>query len=105
MLGFARPRPGEVAAKGNGPVVVADVESGQVDRQLLAAVARLAGVERVVVSGDRLAGESRSAFAVAVGGDELVVKLVPRTERAMDNQRRLVRLVSDLRRRGYPAPE
>jgi Ser/Thr protein kinase RdoA (MazF antagonist) len=72
---------------------------------LLAVVARLAGVDRVVVGGERLGGESGSVFAVAAGGDELVVKLVPGGRDAMGRQRRLARLVDDLRRRGYPAPE
>src|SRR5215470_1265436 len=84
---------------------MADHELAQADRQLLDAVARLTGVDRVVVVDETLHGESRSAFAVAAGGDELVVKLVPGAQRAVDNQRRLVRLVGDLRRRGYPAPE
>jgi aminoglycoside phosphotransferase (APT) family kinase protein len=68
-------------------------------------VARVAGVDRVVVTDETLQGESRSTFAVVAGADELVVKLVPGAERAIDNQRRLIRLVSELRRRGYPAPE
>ena len=80
-------------------------ESAQPDPQLLRAVARLAGVDRVVVVDETLHGESRSTFAVAAGDDELVVKLVPGAQRAIDNQQRLVRLVRDLRRRGYPAPE
>jgi aminoglycoside phosphotransferase (APT) family kinase protein len=84
---------------------VADREPAQPDRQLLDAVARLAGVDRVLVVDETLHGESRSAFAVAAADDELVVKLVPGAQRASDNQRRLVRLVRDLRRRGYPAPE
>jgi aminoglycoside phosphotransferase (APT) family kinase protein len=75
------------------------------DRQLLDAVARLAGVDRVLIMDERLAGESRSTVAVAAGDDELVVKLIPGAERALDNQQRLIRLVSDLRQRGYPAPE
>jgi aminoglycoside phosphotransferase (APT) family kinase protein len=77
----------------------------QPDRQLLDAVARLAGVDRVLVMDEALGGESHSTFLVAAGDDELIVKLVTGAQRAMDNQRRLVRLVSDLRRRGYPAPE
>jgi aminoglycoside phosphotransferase (APT) family kinase protein len=80
-------------------------ERAQPDRQILDAVARLAGVDRVLVVDETLRGESRSTFAVATGDDELVVKLVPGAPRAIDNQRRLVRLVRDLRRRGYPAPE
>jgi aminoglycoside phosphotransferase (APT) family kinase protein len=75
------------------------------DRQLLDAVARVAGVDRVLPADETLHGESRSAFAVAAGDDQLVVKLVPGGQRAIDNQRRLVRVVRDLRRRGYPAPE
>jgi Ser/Thr protein kinase RdoA (MazF antagonist) len=47
----------------------------------------------------------RAAFAVGAGGDELIVKLVPGGQRAIENQRRLVRLVGDLRGRGFPAPE
>jgi aminoglycoside phosphotransferase (APT) family kinase protein len=84
---------------------MADREPAQPDRQLLDAVARLAGVDRVLLVDETLHGESRSAVAVAAGDDELVVKLVPGAPRAIDNQRRLVRLVRDLRRRGYPAPE
>jgi aminoglycoside phosphotransferase (APT) family kinase protein len=84
---------------------VADRELAQPDRQILDAVARLAGVDRVLVVDEMLQGESRSTFAVAAGDDELVVKLVPGARQALHNQRRLVRLVRDLRRRGYPAPE
>ena len=84
---------------------MADHELVQPDPQLLDAVARLAGVDRVLVADEKLRGESRSTFAVAADDHELVVKLVPGAQGAMDNQRRLVRLVRDLRRRGYPAPE
>lgn len=84
---------------------MADREQAQPDRQVLDAVARLAGVDRVLRVDETLHGESRSTFAVAAGDDELVVKLVPGGRRAIDNQWRLVRLVRDLRRRGYPAPE
>lgn len=90
---------------------MADGELAQRDRQLLDAVARLAGVDRVLVMDEALLGESRSTFAVAAGDVELVVKLVAGAQqaignqRAMENQRRLVRLVHALRLRGYPAPE
>jgi aminoglycoside phosphotransferase (APT) family kinase protein len=84
---------------------MADRELTQPDRQLLDAVARLAGVGHVLVTDETLHGESRSTFAVAAGDDEFVVKLVPGAQRTIDNQRRLVRLVRDLRLRGYPAPE
>ena len=84
---------------------MAGSEIAQPDRQILDAVARLAGVDRVTVAEEALGGESRSAFAVAAGEDRLVVKLVPGGQGALDNQRRLVRLVGGLRRRGYPAPE
>ena len=84
---------------------MADHALAQPDPQLLDAVARLAGVDRVLVVDETLGGESRSAVTVAAGDDELVVKLVPGGQRAVDNQRRLVRLVRDLRRRGYPAPK
>jgi aminoglycoside phosphotransferase (APT) family kinase protein len=66
-------------------------------------MARLAGADRVLVTGESLGGESRSAFAVAAGEGELVVKLVLCGELA--SQRRLVRLVGGLRERGCPAPE
>jgi aminoglycoside phosphotransferase (APT) family kinase protein len=67
----------------------------------------VAGVGGVRVTDEALLGESRSTFAVAADGDgdEYVVKLVPPAGRAIDNQRRLIRMVGDLRRRGYPAPE
>jgi len=84
---------------------MADRALAQQDRQLLDAVARLAGVDHVLVMDETLHGESRSTFAVAAGDDEFIVKLVPGAQRTIDNQRRLVRLVRDLRRRGYPAPE
>jgi hypothetical protein len=75
------------------------------DRRLLDAVARIAGVGCVQVMDEVLPGESNSAFVVAAGDDRLVGKLVPGGPNALGNQRRLVRLVSGLRRRGYPAPE
>jgi Ser/Thr protein kinase RdoA (MazF antagonist) len=84
---------------------MADHQLAQPDRQLLDAVARLAGVDGVFVMDETLRGESRSVFAVAAGANELIVKLVQGGQRSIDNQRRLVRLVRDLRRRGYPAPE
>jgi aminoglycoside phosphotransferase (APT) family kinase protein len=84
---------------------MADHELAQPDRRLLDVVARLAGVDRVWVTDETLQGESRSTFAVAAGGEEFVVKLVPAAGQATDNQLRLVRIVRDLRQRGYPAPE
>lgn len=66
---------------------------------------RNSGVDRVWVTDETLQGESRSTFAVAAGGEEFVVKLVPAAGRAIHNQLRLVRMVRDLRQRGYPAPE
>jgi aminoglycoside phosphotransferase (APT) family kinase protein len=84
---------------------MADRELAEPDPELLRAVARLAGAGRVVLMDEPLEGESHSTFAVAAGDDELVVKLVPAAPSALDNQRRLLRLVADLRRRGYPAPE
>lgn len=80
-------------------------ERTQPDRRLLDAVARVAGADSVEVMNEVLPGESRSAFVVAVGDDQLIVKLVPGGPNAVANQRRLVRLVTGLRRRGYPAPE
>jgi aminoglycoside phosphotransferase (APT) family kinase protein len=84
---------------------MADHELAQPDRRLLDVVARLAGVDRVWVTDETLQGESRSTFAVAAGGEEFVVKLVPTAGQAFNNQLRLVRMVRDLRQRGYPAPE
>ena len=84
---------------------MADHELAQPDRRLLDVVARLAGVDRVWVTDETLQGESRSTFAVAAGGEEFVVKLVPAAGQAINNQLRLVRMVRDLRQRGYPAPE
>jgi aminoglycoside phosphotransferase (APT) family kinase protein len=86
-------------------ITMADRELARHDRELLSAVARLAGVSSVLVTDEELPGESRSTFVVNAGDDELVVKLIPGASRAMDNQRRLIRLVAGLRRRGYPAPE
>jgi aminoglycoside phosphotransferase (APT) family kinase protein len=65
-------------------------------------VALVAGVDRVLVTAETFQGESRSTFGVVAGDDEFVVKLVQGT---IGNQWRLVRLVGELRRRGYPAPE
>jgi aminoglycoside phosphotransferase (APT) family kinase protein len=84
---------------------MADRAPARPDRPLLDVVARIAGADCVRVMEDALPGESRSAFVVAAGEDQLVVKLVPGGRNALGNQRRLVRLVSGLRRRGYPAPE
>jgi Ser/Thr protein kinase RdoA (MazF antagonist) len=75
------------------------------DRRLLDAVAQIAGADSVRVMDEVLPGESHSAFVVSVGEDELIVKLVPGGRNTLGNQRRLVHLVSGLRRRGYPAPE
>jgi aminoglycoside phosphotransferase (APT) family kinase protein len=86
-------------------IVMADHELAHPDQQLLDAVARITGVGRVLVVDETLTGESRSTFAVAAAADELIVKVVPGAPEALDNQRRLVRIVRDLRRRGYPAPE
>ncbi len=84
---------------------MAGCERNWPDRRLLDAVARFAGANCVQVMDEVLPGESGSAFVVASGDDQLVVKLVPAGRNALDNQRRLIRLVSGLRRRGYPAPE
>jgi aminoglycoside phosphotransferase (APT) family kinase protein len=84
---------------------VDDRQPAPPDQQLLDAVARVADVGRVLPVDEELLGESRSTFAVAADDEDLVVKLVASGQHAFDNQRRLVRLVRDLRRRGYPAPE
>ena len=98
---------GSAAVSGEipGRSTMADHELAQPDRRLLGVVARLAGVDRVWVTDETLQGESRSTFAVAAGGEEFVVKLVPAAGQAIDNQLRLVRMVRDLRQRGFPAPE
>jgi hypothetical protein len=84
---------------------VAGCERTWPDRLLLDAVARIAGAHAVQVMDEVLGGESGSAFVVAAGDEQLVAKLVPGGRNALGNQRRLIRLVSGLRRRGYPAPE
>lgn len=73
--------------------------------RLLAEVARVAGVPGAELVGETPRGESRSTFIVAAGAEELVVKVVPDDRSVLENQWRLVRLVGDLRSRGYPAPE
>lgn len=75
------------------------------DSRVLAEVARVAGSPGVEFVGETPQGESRSTFMVRAGTEELIVKLAPGGPSALENQRRLVRLVSGLRRRGYPAPE
>ena len=98
---------GSAAVSGEipGRSTMADHELAQPDRRLLGVMARLAGVDRVWVTDETLQGESRSTFAVAAGGEEFVVKLVPAAGQAIDNQLRLVRMVRDQRQRGFPAPE
>jgi Ser/Thr protein kinase RdoA (MazF antagonist) len=77
----------------------ADVSAG-----VLAAVADIVGAE-VRLLGATPSGESKSAFRLATGRRELVLKLTPSTPGAMDNRTRLTQLVGRLRSRGYPAPE
>jgi aminoglycoside phosphotransferase (APT) family kinase protein len=55
--------------------------------------------------GGTIQGESRSTYLVTSGSGDLIVKLVPESADALDNQRRLLRLVGTLRKRAYPAPE
>ena len=73
--------------------------------RLLAEVARVAGAPGAELVGEPPRGESRSTFIVAAGTEELVVKVAPDGGPVLENQWRLVRLVGDLRSRGYPAPE
>jgi len=73
--------------------------------RLLAEVARVAGAPGAELVGETPRGESRSTFIVAAGAEELVVKVTPGGRPVLENQWRLVRLVGDLRSRGYPAPE
>lgn len=73
--------------------------------RLLAKVARVAGAPGAELVGETPRGESRSTFVVAAGAEKLVVKVAPGGRSVLENQWRLVRLVGDLRRRGYPAPE
>lgn len=65
----------------------------------------MAGTDGVELVGGTPKGESRTTFIVMAGTEELVVKVVPGGPSALENQERLVRLVDDLRSRGYPAPE
>ena len=67
---------------------MANHEVAQPDRRLLDVVAQLADGDRVWVTDETLQGESHSTFAVAVGGEEFVVKLVPAAGRAIDYQLR-----------------
>jgi aminoglycoside phosphotransferase (APT) family kinase protein len=73
--------------------------------RLLAEVAKVAGSPGVELVGETPRGESRTTFIVAAGSAELVVKVVPEGRSALESQWRLVRLIGDLRSRGYPAPE
>ena len=68
-------------------------------------MARLAGSPGAELVGETPRGESRTTFIVAAGGEELIVKVAPGDQSALQRQRRLVRLVGGLRVRGYPAPE
>lgn len=75
------------------------------ESRILDEVARTAGVPGATFVGETPQGESRSAFLVKAGTEELIVKVAPGGPSALENQRRLVRLVGGLRSRGYPAPE
>jgi aminoglycoside phosphotransferase (APT) family kinase protein len=84
---------------------VASPQSFRKSGRLLAEVARVARAPGVELVGDTPGGESRTTFIVAAGTDQLVVKVAPGGRPALESQWRLVRLVGDLRSRGYPAPE
>jgi aminoglycoside phosphotransferase (APT) family kinase protein len=73
--------------------------------RVLAEVARVVGAHGLEFVGEMPRGESRTAFMVVAGTEELVVKVAPGGPSALENQKRLVRLVGGLRSRGYPAPE
>ena len=73
--------------------------------RLLDEVARVLGSRGVEFVGKTPKGESKSTFTVAVGAEELMVKLARSSPSALEDQRRLVRVVNNLRSRGYPAPE
>jgi aminoglycoside phosphotransferase (APT) family kinase protein len=73
--------------------------------RVLAEVARVVGAHGVEFVGEMPRGESRTTFMVVAGTEELVVKMAPGGPLALENQKRLVRLVGGLRSRGYPAPE
>jgi aminoglycoside phosphotransferase (APT) family kinase protein len=73
--------------------------------RVLAEVARVLGSGGVQFVGGTSKGESKSTFTVVAGAEELMVKLVRNSPSAMEDQRRLVRVVNNLRSRGYPAPE
>jgi aminoglycoside phosphotransferase (APT) family kinase protein len=82
-----------------------DPQSFRSKSRVLAEVARVVGSHGVEFVGEMPKGESRTTFMVVSGGEELVVKVAPGGLLALENQKRLVRLVGGLRSRGYPAPE
>jgi aminoglycoside phosphotransferase (APT) family kinase protein len=75
----------------------------QVSAGVLAAVSRTVGTD-VRLKGRTARGESGSTFLLTGRHGDAVLKLVPDAPDALDNQYRLVRLVEQLRSRGYPAP-
>lgn len=72
----------------------------EVGGEVLAAVAAAIGTE-VELRGRTALGESGTTFLL---GDDLVLKLVPDRDGALEDQQRLVRLVAQLRERGSPVP-
>jgi aminoglycoside phosphotransferase (APT) family kinase protein len=80
-------------------------EPQRLDAGFLEQVAATIGVGALRLVGETTRGESRSTYLVTSGSEDLIVKLVRGGTDALDNQRRLLRLVGALRERGYPAPE
>ena len=72
-------------------------------RSIVEAAAEAVGAE-VQIIGPTLRGESGSTFDVRVGRDEAILKLLANGPGVVENQKRLIRLVGRLRRRGSPVP-
>jgi len=73
-------------------------------RSIVEAAAEAVGAE-VQIIGPTRRGESGSTFAVRVGRDEAILKLVANGPGVVENQTRLVCLVGRLRGRGSPVPD
>jgi Ser/Thr protein kinase RdoA (MazF antagonist) len=76
----------------------------ELDRSVLAAASRAAGVD-VEVIGPTRHGQSGTTFDVHLGGQAGVLKVVTNGPDVVDNQHRLLRLIDILCERGSPVPE
>jgi Ser/Thr protein kinase RdoA (MazF antagonist) len=72
--------------------------------ELLAAVTEALGID-VRLVGPTPRGESRSTFVLSSPTGDLVLKVMADGPGVLDDQRRLLALVADLRSAGYPAAE